>query len=112
MKEILDLQRFYIENQKTGVDNADQVKNLDSRFHELLYKSCGSRPFANTLCSLHKKITKYRKASVSKQDRAVEVLKEHTAIYEALAAHDGKRCAEAVMRHAANARASIENTEQ
>lgn len=91
MKEVLDLQRFYIESEKDPGENSDQVKNLDSRFHELLYNSCGSRPYADTLISLHKKIIKYRKASVTHHSRAVHALEEHTAIYEALAAHDGDR---------------------
>ena len=88
-------------------ENSDQVKNLDSRFHELLYNSCGSRPYADTLISLHKKIIKYRKASVTHHSRAVHALEEHTAIYEALAAHDGDRAAEASLRHVENARANL-----
>ena len=107
MKEVLDLQRFYIESEKEPGENSDQVKNLDSRFHELLYNSCGSRPYADTLISLHKKIIKYRKASVTHHSRAVHALEEHTAIYEALAAHDGDRAAEASLRHVENARANL-----
>ena len=82
-------------------------KTWDSRFHELLYNSCGSRPYADTLISLHKKIIKYRKASVTHHSRAVHALEEHTAIYEALAAHDGDRAAEASLRHVENARANL-----
>ena len=44
MKETLELQRFYIESEKEPGENSDQIKNLDSRFHELLYTGCGSRP--------------------------------------------------------------------
>lgn len=107
MKETLGLQKFYIESEREPGENSDQIKNLDSRFHELLYQSCGSRPFTDTLISLHKKIIKYRKASITKHSRAVHALEEHTAIYTALAAHDGKAAAEAALRHVANARASI-----
>ena len=107
LKEVLDLQRFYIESEKEPGENSDQIKNLDSRFHELLYNSCGSRPYADTLISLHKKIIKYRKASVTHHSRAVHALEEHTAIYEALAAHDGDRAAEASLRHVENARANL-----
>lgn len=103
MKEVLDLQRFYIESEKEPGENSDQVKNLDSRFHELLYNSCGSRPYADTLISLHKKIIKYRKASVTHHSRAVHALEEHLAIYDALAAHDGEKAAEAALHHVANA---------
>ena len=35
MRETLDLQRFYI--QQSNSDHADQIKDLDSRFHQLLY---------------------------------------------------------------------------
>ena len=107
MKELLDLQRFYIESEKEPGENSDQIKNLDSQFHELLYTSCGSRPFADTLISLHKKIIKYRKASVTHHSRAVHALEEQTAIYETLAAHDGDRAAEASLRHVENARANL-----
>lgn len=107
MKETLELQRFYIESEKEPGENSDQIKNLDSRFHELLYTGCGSRPFADTLISLHRKIIKYRRASVTHHSRAVHALEEHTAIYEALAAHDAVRASEAALRHVANARASI-----
>ena len=112
MKELLDLQRFYIESEKEPGENSDQIKNLDSQFHELLYTSCGSRPFADTLISLHKKIIKYRKASVTHHSRAVHALEEHTAIYEALAAHDGDKAAEAALLHVTNARANIADITQ
>ena len=112
MKEVLDLQRFYIESEKEPGENSDQIKNLDSQFHELLYTSCGSRPFADTLISLHKKIIKYRKASVTHHSRAVHALEEHTAIYEALAAHDGDKAAEAALLHVTNARANIADITQ
>lgn len=112
MKEILDLQRFYIESEKSAGENSDQIKNLDSRFHALLYAGCGSRPYADTLTSLHKKIIKFRKASITKHSRAVSALEEHTAIYDALTAHDGDRAAAAALRHVANAKASIEGITQ
>ena len=41
MKEVLDLQRFYIESEKEPGENSDQIKNLDYRFNELLYICCG-----------------------------------------------------------------------
>lgn len=109
MKEILELQRFYIESEKTDGGNSDQIKNMDSRFHALLYASCGSRPYADTLTSLHKKIIKFRKASITHHRRAIHALEEHTAIYEALLAHDGDRAAEAALLHVANAQSSIES---
>ena len=108
MGEVLNLQKFYMESEKTPGEHSDQIKNLDSQFHELLYRSCGSRAYADTLTSLHRKIIKFRKASVTRHSRAMQALAEHTAIYEALCAHDGDRAAQAALRHVSNAKASIE----
>lgn len=109
MQEILDLQRFYIE--KSGADSSAQIKNLDSQFHELLYKSSGSKMFYDTLLSLHKKMTKYRMASVRKHSRAVNSLEEHMAIFQALKEHDGQKAAELTHEHVKNARDSIAEME-
>ena len=109
MRETLDLQRFYVE--KGAESNSDQIKNLDSQFHEQLYQSSGSKAFCDTLLSLHKKITKFRRASVSKRSRAVQSIEEHEAIYEALAKHDPDAAAEAVREHALHARERIHQLE-
>lgn len=110
MRETLDLQRFYI--QQSDSDHADQIKDLDSRFHQLLYESCGSKAFCETLSSLHKKMTKFRKASVRRHSRAVESLAEHEAIYAALERHDGEAARELTKRHNINARDSIAQVEE
>ena len=110
MRETLDLQRFYIE--KPGSDHADQIKDLDSRFHQLLYESSGSKAFYETLSTLHKKMTKFRKASVSRHSRAVESLAEHEAIYEALSRHDGEAARQLTQRHNITARASRTRVEE
>ncbi len=109
MRETLDLQRYYVE--KGGENNSDQIKNLDSRFHQQLYRSSGSKAYSDTLESLHKKITKFRMASVSKQSRAVRSLEEHEAIYAALAARDPEAADRAVTGHARNARERIRSME-
>lgn len=109
MKEIVELQQFY--SSREGDDYSAKIKNLDSRFHELLYMSSGSRMIGDVLCSVHKKMTKYRMASLSKQSRAAKSVEEHAAIYEALARRDGDAAAELAVRHAMNAKERIENLE-
>ena len=105
MRETLDLQRFYIE--KGGENSSARIKNLDSQFHEQLYCASGSKAYCDTLLSLHKKITKFRMASVSKQSRALQSLAEHEAIYAALAARDSEAAAEAAITHTLHARDRI-----
>ena len=107
MKEVLDLQRFYIESEKEPGENSDQIKNLDSRFHELLYTSCGSLTLQNVLVPLHRKAQKYRRASVEKRSRAEASVREHRAIYEAIAAGNAQEAEQQMIRHIENARKSI-----
>lgn len=102
MREILDLQHFYSE--KGGENSSDQIKNMDSQFHELVYLASGSRPYVRTLLPLHKRMMKMRKASVSKYSRAMQSLVEHEAIYEALSKHDPDAAEEAILNHTRNAR--------
>lgn len=109
MEETLDLQSFYIDKQEG--DSAEQIRDMDSRFHELLYESSGSRAFHETLSALHRKIMKYRSASVSKHSRALLSLEEHRAIYKALAAHDGDAAEKAALNHVVNARDSMAEME-
>jgi DNA-binding FadR family transcriptional regulator len=109
MREALDLQHFYCDRDRS--DSSDQIKNMDSRFHELLYLASGSRAYCDVLCRLHKKIAKYRMASVRKRSRAEESVREHEAIYEALAAHDPDRAEAAALTHILRARASMEEME-
>jgi DNA-binding GntR family transcriptional regulator len=107
LREILDLQRFYSE--KGGENSSDQIKNMDSQFHEIVYSACGSRPYIRTLLPLHKRMMKLRKASVSKHSRAMQSLEEHEAIYEALRKHDPDAAEEAVLTHTRNARERMTN---
>lgn len=109
MRDVLDLQRFYCE--KSGENSSDHIKNQDSEFHLLFYRSTGSKSYYNTLVALHKRMTKFRKASVSKQSRALQSQQEHEAIYEALAAHDPDAAERAAIRHVQQARARMQDME-
>ena len=98
LKEALDLQEFYL-NKK----DADQIKHMDNRFHNMLYELSGSMVFYDTLLPLHKKVQKYRKASVESNSRASESVEEHRKIYEAVAAGDSELAAKYASLHAENA---------
>ncbi len=105
--ELAELQRFYINKQ--GNSSSEHTKNLDSQFHELLYRSCGSKAYMDVLIRIHKKMTKFRMASVSKQSRAMQSNDEHMAIYQALEAHDPEAAEQAVLLHIRNAMDRMEH---
>jgi len=105
MADVLDMQKYYIEKQETsGVDVSEKIKDADSRFHEVLYDNCGSSAFRDTLIHIHKKIIKYRKASVSKASRARVSYEEHLGIYNALCERDAEKCRTITEDHVRSAR--------
>lgn len=109
MKDILDLQSFYIEKGTEGdqQQNTDNIKNLDSQFHELLYLCSASKAYVDTLLPIHRKMIKFRKASIKRHSRATESIKEHLAIYEALKNGDAELAKKLATEHVINARDNI-----
>lgn len=102
MKDTLDLQEFY-EKKK----DAEHIRSMDSRFHDLMYDAAGSVVLYDTLMPLHKKTQKYRKASVENHSRAEASLKEHRDIFEAIAARDPEGAEAAMRKHVENAQKHI-----
>ncbi len=98
VREALEFQEFYL-----GKQDPDRIKSMDSRFHETIYKMSGSAVFYDVLMPLHKKILKYRKASVTDSSRAEASVAEHRAIYEAIAAHNGELASRLIIEHLNNA---------
>lgn len=106
LKEALELQEFYL-NKK----DADQIKHMDNRFHNRLYELSGSMVFYDTLLPLHKKVQKYRKASVESNSRANASVEEHRKIYEAVAKGDCDLAFKYASEHAQNAFNNIKRKE-
>ncbi len=109
MKDILDLQHFYIEKRSEGdvQENTDNIKELDSQFHELLYICSASKAYVDMLLPIHRKMIKFRKASIKRHSRAKESIKEHLAIYEALKNSDSELANKLATEHVINARDNI-----
>ena len=98
LKEALELQEFYVTKQ-----DPEHIKTMDSRFHQLIYRYCGSSVLNDTLLPLHKKVQKYRRASVEDNSRAQQSLSEHRAIFEAIEARNAALAEKCTTEHIANA---------
>ena len=98
LREALEFQEFYLNK-----NDPDQIKLMDSRFHETLYKLSGSTAFYDTLVPLHKKIQKYRRASVTNSSRAEASVAEHRKIYEAIESQNTALAAKYASEHVENA---------
>ena len=77
----VDLTGFYM-----AKGDIEKVKNLDSEFHDIIYRSCDSRMLGKTLSELHRYIASYRKLSLAASGRIDRSLSEHKEIYDAIAA--------------------------
>lgn len=107
LKETLELQEFYVPRR-----DADHIKGMDSKFHQLIYRFSGSTVYYDTLMPLHKKVQKYRKASVENQDRAMLSAKEHRAIFEAIEQGNADLAEAYTIQHIRNAKDYIIHKEE
>ncbi len=99
LTDLVDLQEFY-----TQKEQPQQLRTLDSQFHHLLYRHCGSPALTATLTNLHRKVRHFRQTSMAESDRANQTLAEHRAIVNALAAHDPDAADRAATAHIDQAR--------
>ncbi len=98
LREALEFQEFYLQKR-----NAEQIKQLDSRFHTVMYQLSGSNAFYDTLVPLHKKIQRYRRVSVENNSRAEASVAEHQKIFDAIARQDAVAAEQSACEHVENA---------
>ena len=103
--DLVELQEFY-----TQKKNVEGIKDIDSQFHDAVYRHSGSTVFYEILNSLHKKVVKYRKASVQNNERSYQSVKEHRAICDAIVSGDASLAEKLTIEHIKNARKNIINT--
>ena len=102
LKNIVEMQAFFAEKH-----DAENVKQLDSQFHEKIYRYSGRAVYFDILMPLHKKTQKYRKVSVSSGNRAVVSSAEHREIVEAIASRDAALAEKTMTSHIENARRNL-----
>ena len=86
LRESVELSEFYLNKKDT-----EKLKELDSEFHETIYKETGNRLLCKTLSELHRKIKSYRKLSLTVPGRLERTVLEHREIYEAIAIKDAEK---------------------
>ena len=102
LREAVEFQEFYLNK-----SDPDHIKAMDSRFHELIYQNCGSAILCDTLSPLHKKVQKFRRLSIEQAGRAETSVREHRAIYEAIAEKDADLAERLMNEHIGNAMRTI-----
>ena len=98
----MDLQEFYFEKR-----DAEHLREMDDQFHDVICDMGGHAVISDTLVPLHRKTRRYRKASIADASRTAQVVKEHRAIFDAIAAGDADRAAELTTEHTIHAKESM-----
>lgn len=102
LKDILGLMEYYTEKG----DN-EKLSELDSKFHDIIFKASESRPLESILTNFHHFIQKARMVSMGYTGRASHTLDEHMRIYDALKASDPDAAEKAIVNHVESARQSL-----
>lgn len=102
LRESVELSEFYISKK-----NTERLKQLDSEFHETIYKATGNRLLCKTLSELHGKIKAYRKLSLSVPGRLERSVAEHREILRAIEARDSEAADRLTSLHVEEALANM-----
>lgn len=103
-EEVIYLSQFHTEK-----GHFDQIVELDSKFHKLIYEACGSKMLEHELTVFHHYVERIRKITLSMEERAKRSNSEHTAILSAIRSRDGELAERLAHEHIIR---SIENIEK
>lgn len=102
-------ENIYLSNFHTAKENAEQVVELDNKFHEILYNASDSRELRHVLLDFHHYVQRVRKITLAVPQRAAESNEEHQKIVEALKVHDGDLAERLANEHMMNTIRNMDN---
>ena len=94
LRDSVELSEFYI-----GKQDTEHLKELDSEFHNIIYRASGNRLLYKTLSELHRNIKVYRKLSLTVPERLEKSVEEHREILNAIEAGDADTADALTFRH-------------
>lgn len=94
LEETLCLSEYH-----TKKGNYEKLYELDSLFHEQLYRASNSRILNHVLSDFHDYVKRVRKATIASQGRSVKSTEEHRAIFEAVRDRDAQKAEELAKIH-------------
>jgi len=103
LKDVLDLMEFYTEKQEL-----DKVSEMDTRFHDIIFRASKSRPLEYMLTNFHHLIQRARLVSTKTSGRALMSFEEHHKVYEALKKHDPDEAEKAMIQHISRAYSNLD----
>ena len=102
LSHIIDLQDFYYAKW-----DVEHLRQADDAFHDAICNFSGRNVIIDTLIPLHRKTRRYRKIAMEDKWRTDNTLKEHHAIFDAIAAGDAELAQALTAKHIENAKNHI-----
>ena len=93
-KEQLDEleENIYLSEFHAGKEgHAEQILELDNKFHETLYQASGSKVLAGVLTDFHNYVQRVRKMTLKSKERSEKSNDEHRMIAQAIHDHDPEK---------------------
>lgn len=94
LKDNVEQQEFFAQK-----DDAIKVRDLDTEFHDIIYRECGSPTFESVLSPIQHKLMKFRRISLERSKRIIESAAEHRGLYEAIAERDCDKVETLILFH-------------
>jgi DNA-binding GntR family transcriptional regulator len=104
IEEVIYLSDFHVKKK-----HYDQIVELDSKFHELLYAASGSKILGHLLRDYHQYVHSLRKITLSDPERAANSNAEHSAILEAIRLRDKEKAEKLAHEHIIRTISNINN---
>ncbi len=98
LSEAVALQEFYVSK-----NDAQKLRELDTTFHEIVYRASGSKILIGTLSTFHKQICVYRERSLVSAERSGKSVAEHKQILQAISSGNGELAEKLTYDHVKNA---------
>jgi len=102
LKHISELQDFYYIKK-----DIESMRQMDDLFHDTIYELSQRSIIKDTLLPLHRKTMRYRKISIESPARLACSVKEHKAIFEAIASGNADLASELITQHIIRAKENM-----
>lgn len=102
LRESVELSEFYIRKRDT-----EHLKELDTKFHEIIYRASANPRLDKILSELHRNIRVYRKLSLSVSDRLEKSVEEHREILSAIESGNADEADKLTTEHIRQAMESV-----
>ncbi len=107
-EELEEMERLLVEKAEAiAANNIDKLIDVDTKFHEAIYKASRNERLSNIINNLREQIQRFRATTLAYPGRMKTSLDEHRGIVEALQARDIQLSSQLAGEHIENAENSM-----